>query len=816
MRAGVRCGRFRTLARMRADLHLHSKASGPAAEWLFRRIGLPESYSEPASLHDLARERGMDVFTLTDRDTLDGCLAIAGRPGVILGEEVTAQFPEDRTKVRVLVWGLDEGDHREIQRHRENIYDLQRFLDQRGLAHAVAHPLHDGDGRLRVAHLEKLILLFRHFEGINGSRDALTSEVARCIFSGLTREKIEALANLHGITPTHDRAWEKAFIGGSSDGSGIFAAGAWTETESATNAKEFLAEIRAGRCKAGGAGGTPLAHAHGLYGSVFRFASEKFAGFDGGGLVGKAFSRFMEGENPTEFSFGEKLGFLAQGIVNGQIFELAKPKRASLWKQFSTTFRDSELQTVLAQATANIAEPERRAFITACLFADRLLYRFFSSFVKKLSGGKLIEAVQDVSMLAPVALSLAPYFTAFRRLAPDRAWLGEVSQAFTGGMAPPLRNTKRAWFTDTLEDVNGVATTIRRMTAACVENGDPLTVVTSRGASTLTGIPLQNFEPVGEFELPEYELQKLSFPPLLKILDFIQRENFTELIISTPGPVGLTALLAARLLGLRTAGIYHTDFPQYVRILTDDRSWETLTWSFMRWFYAQMDTIWVNSESYRQSWIDRGLSAEKLRILPRGLDTQLYRADRRSPDFWPKRGAVVGSAVLLYVGRISKEKNLDVIVASWERLKIAGKEAGAPQMSLAFVGDGPFLSELRLRIPDAIFTGYLAGETLAQAFASADVFLFPSTTDTFGNVVIEAQACGLPCIVSNVGGPKDLVAQNGTGIITRGLDVDDFTAAVARLVRNPALRAEMGAAAAKSVASRDWRDAARRWWDATL
>jgi glycosyltransferase involved in cell wall biosynthesis len=292
------------------------------------------------------------------------------------------------------------------------------------------------------------------------------------------------------------------------------------------------------------------------------------------------------------------------------------------------------------------------------------------------------------------------------------------------------------------------------------------------------------------------------------MLDYLQREGFTEMIISTPGPVGLTALLAARLLGLRTAGIYHTDFPQYVRILTDDKSWETLTWTFMKWFYSQMDVVWVNSESYRRSWIDRGMPESKLRILPRGLDTQLFRVERRSADFWIQRGIPSGATVLLYVGRISREKNLEVIVSAWERLR-------RPELALAFVGDGPYLPELKRIVPDATFTGYLTGEELAGAFASADVFLFPSTTDTFGNVVIEALACGLPCVVSDVGGPKDLVASGVTGFVTRGLDAADFTRAVSQLVDDVALRAKMRDASAKAVSHRDWCDAARRFWAST-
>ena len=186
--------------------------------------------------------------------------------------------------------------------------------------------------------------------------------------------------------------------------------------------------------------------------------------------------------------------------------------------------------------------------------------------------------------------------------------------------------------------MNGVANTIRRLTAACVADGHDLTVVTSRSKIHITDIPIKNFAPIGEFELPEYELQKLSFPPILQMIDYIQREGFTELIIRTPGPIGLTALLAAKMLGLRTSGIYHTDFPQYIRILTDDNFLETLTWNYMKWFYEQLDLFYVNSEGYRRAWIDRGIAAEKMRILPRGLDTTLFHPSRRDPAFWQKHG----------------------------------------------------------------------------------------------------------------------------------------------------------------------------------
>jgi glycosyltransferase involved in cell wall biosynthesis len=796
---------------VKADLHLHSKFSDRSPEWIFRRAGLPASYSEPRELYRLLRERGMDFVTITDNQRIDGCLAIAELPGVFISEQIGARFPEDRCEIQLLVWGLNEAQHRDLLALRENIYDVQRYLGEAQLAHSVAHPLRRADDRLGAAHIEKLVLLFRHFETINGLRDARLGELARELFTALTPEKIDDLANKHGLAPTHAEAWKKAFTGGSDDHGGMSPGCAWTECADATSAADFLAAIRAGRCEARGRGGCPLTVSHGLYNNLRCFIAAKFSSADSESLIGKAFSRFMEGEDPTEFSWTEKLGFIAQGIASGKIFELAKPANASLWKQFAATFSESDVKSLLARETDGIAEPERRAFVIANFFANRLAFRFFTTFVRQLSSGNIIEAIREVSMLAPILATLAPYLYAFASQMPNRSWLREVSIALTGRTPAPLANTKRGWFTDTLEDVNGVTNTIRKLTAAVVADGHELTVVTSRSVVELTGIPIKNFAPIGEFELPEYELQKLSFPPILEIIDYIERESFTELIISTPGPIGLTALLAAKMLGLRTSGIYHTDFPQYVRILTDDSMLETLTWKFMKWFYAQLDVIFVNSESYRRAWIDRGIPAGRLRILPRGLDTSLFQPSRRAPGFWEKHGIARGRTVLLYVGRVSKEKDLDVIVSMWGKLNDA-----AQRRALVFVGDGPYTKELRALLPEAVFTGYLAGIDLARAFASADVFLFPSTTDTFGNVILEALACGVPCIVSDRGGPKDLIAHGSTGFVTRALDVEDFTRAVRQLLADPALRQSMSVEAHRSVLDRDWGEAGRRFWAETM
>ncbi|CAN5596041.1 glycosyltransferase [soil metagenome] len=796
----------------RCDLHLHSKFSDRSEDWLFRRFDFPDSFSDPKELYARAKAAGMDFVTITDHDRIEGCLEISTFPDAFISEQVTTYFPQDPCKIGILVWGISEAQHAEISRLRENIFHLQTFLQEAEIAHAVAHPLYSINGKLTTAHLERLILLFRHFEGINGLRDALLSDLARHILTQLTPERIDEFAERHHLAPTHPEAWKKVLIGGSDDHGGLFVGSASTETPAASSPDELLEHIRAGRCTALGEGGTPLVLSHGFYNTLARFIQDRFHARLGGsaGLVEKMFSRFMEGRDPTEFTLGEKAGFIAQGVLSGKLFELAKPANISLWRELSGYFAQPEVKARLLQETAEVVEPERRTFIMANAASEQLAFRFFEKFMEQITAGKVIESIQALAGITPILVVLAPYIYAFHSQAPSRRWLREVCRDFTGAIPPVLQNNRRAWFTDTLEDVNGVSTTIRKMAAEARAAGKELVVVTSRGELTLDGLPIRNFKPIGEFELPEYELQKLSFPPILQMLDYIQRENFSEIIISTPGPIGLTALLAGKMLNLETSGIYHTDFPQYIRILTEDSFLESLAWKYMHWFYSQLDTIFVNSEQYRQSWIERGIAPNKLKILPRGLDTHLFTPARSDPAFWKQFGGAGPGVRLLFVGRVSREKDLDILVQAFHQLR----DDHVP-VQLSIVGHGPYSAALAKMMPEACYTGYLSGTELAKAYASSDIFVFPSTTDTFGNVIIEAQAAGLPVVVSDLGGPRELVTEGVNGLITKALDVADFRDAIRRLVEDEQLRKSMSAAARRSVEDRSWPSAFRKFWEMT-
>jgi glycosyltransferase involved in cell wall biosynthesis len=236
------------------------------------------------------------------------------------------------------------------------------------------------------------------------------------------------------------------------------------------------------------------------------------------------------------------------------------------------------------------------------------------------------------------------------------------------------------------------------------------------------------------------------------------------------------------------AGTYHTDIPQYVRSLTNDEFLEQAAWSYMVWFYNQMEDVMVPSMGTREQLLARGLPAHKMKPLPRWVDTDQFTPDRKTPRYWEERGLATG-VKLLYVGRVSREKSLELLTEVFRELVDSGADVG-----LVIIGDGPYRQEMETTLTayPALFTGYLHGEDLQNGYASADLFVFPSATDTFGNVVLEAQASGLPVIVSDAGGPRELMVEGETGTIFQAGSKDALVAAIRRLTGNRLLLAEMG------------------------
>jgi glycosyltransferase involved in cell wall biosynthesis len=376
---------------------------------------------------------------------------------------------------------------------------------------------------------------------------------------------------------------------------------------------------------------------------------------------------------------------------------------------------------------------------------------------------------------------ISPYYLAFHHQHKGKELIRELTKALPE-MHVSEAPEKIALFTDTLDEINGVAITIKRLISTARSRGVEMTVITAGvdGTDAVEGV--KKFPSVGDFVLPEYPELKLNFPPILDVMDFIEREGFTRIHISTPGTVGLLGLLIARMMNIPVAGTYHTDIPQYVRSLTDDEFLEQAAWSYMIWFYGQMEEVMVPSAGTREQLLSRGLPQERMKPLPRWVDTEAYSPEMRNPSFWESRGIGLGRVVLLYVGRVSREKGLEMLVDAFRELVEAGSA-----IALAVIGDGPYREEMEASLSGfpVLFTGYLEGEQLQRGYASADLFVFPSATDTFGNVVLEAQASGLPVIVSDEGGPCELMVDGETGVVFRAGSKNALVSALNFLLSDP-------------------------------
>ncbi len=732
---------------------------------------------EPAEIYRRCRVAGMDYVTISDHNCIRGALEIADLPGVFISSELTTYFPEDRCKIHCLVSGITARQFDDLQDARDNIYDLRTYLVENRIIHTIAHPLYRVNDRLTTMHVEKLLVLFNRFEGINGARDPRACATARAILGALDADMLAKMADRHGLEPDGDRAWEKWLTGGSDDHSGLYPAGAYTETPAATTVFDYLEHLRAGRHAPGGCGGSSLKLANSLLHIAKEYVNERLAGGGSGtNLIRVMLSNFSEktDEVPVSPVKSAVRRLMAPMVKRHRLRQMSAPERM-LVEDFVTISRqmDSPDENALSH-DARYDMVSRLAHAFSFLFVNRC--------AEKIKDGELMGAVQALASLSPVLIGITPYLTAFATQHKDRPFLQTLCETFPEGRTAVSGTGGRAWITDTFSDVNGVAKTIHKLAGLSHAAGKAITVLTAMDSPGKCEFPTVNFTPVGAFQMPAYPELTLSMPPVLDVVRHIEQQDYESLIISTPGPMGLAGLLAARLLKIPVKGIYHTDFPHYVETWTDDAAMGELTKQYMRWFYRRMETIFAPTKAYVETLADLGFDRRVLTVMPRGVDLNDFNPSFRQERFWERYGLEQVPFTYVYVGRVSSEKNIDVMLEAHRFLR----DGGCP-VALAVVGDGPDLERLKAEYgttPGLVFTGYLHGQELATAYASADALVFPSMSDTFGNVVLEAHASGLPAIVSDKGGPQEIVRAFDSGIVSDARTAAPLAAAMRNMAED--------------------------------
>jgi glycosyltransferase involved in cell wall biosynthesis/predicted metal-dependent phosphoesterase TrpH len=723
----------------RADMHVHSTASELSKLGIQRSLQLPECATPPEEVYELAKRRGMDFVTITDHDTIDGVLAIADRPDVFISEELTVGFKGERQAVHVLCYGITPGDHEWLQAHNDDVEACAEYLHAGGLTAALAHPFYAVAAPLTARHRRRLAQLFPIWETRNGSR---AKELNLPAF---------VYIETHGGTA----------IGGSDDHAGIDIGRTFTETPPAADPTEFLAHIRAGNAAAFGDQGSAAKWTHAAMALAIR-------SLDGGAATARP--------NPAAvLEIVERVmreGNAREGVTRG----------------------DLGGQDALALLRAWLAEVgvDDGPGLVRRLQDGELTHRDLSRRARQIHERKLAEAVQGAvsavgrdrhpdlhtpaMALFDACLPAIPYAAAGAFLQREQRKLGR-----TDSDVPRV-----AIVADGIGSVHGVSRTLEQIRDRGVPGCEIEVIGTDPGVD-------RRLSSVCELQTPFYEGLTMGVPSLGTLVATLSDGRYDLVHVTSPGPAGIGAWMLARVLELPVIGSYHTELAAYAALRSGQAQLGAVALAGLSAFYSGCRLVLSPSEASDARVAALGIGEERIRRWERGVDLSRFGPDHRDAEMLP------GEVNILYAGRLSREKGIDLLA---EAFLIAHERD--PRLHLVLAGGGPEETELRERLGKrATFLGWLEADALPAVYASADAFLFASSTDTFGQVVLEAQASGLPVVAVDRGGPSTLIETGVSGLLAEP-DPRALAAALLAVTSSPLLAERLRRSAVAAVVGRTW------------
>jgi glycosyltransferase involved in cell wall biosynthesis/predicted metal-dependent phosphoesterase TrpH len=724
----------------RVDLHCHSTASETSKLGVQRAVGLPECATPPHEVYELAKQRGMDFVTITDHDTIDGCLELAHLPDVFVSEELTAWFRGEQQAVHVLCFDITPDDHAWLQAHARDVELIAAYLQEREIACALAHPFYAVAAPLTPRHRRRLAQLFPVWEVRNGAR----------------APELNAPAAVY--VETHGGIG----VAGSDDHAGVDVGRTFTQASAAATPREFLAHLRAGRVTA-----------HGKQGSAAKWAHAAIA------LAVRALG--TAGDEPPDpaavLAMAERVlleGDARSGAVGIGLGPEDGRRLVRAW--LDSVGLELDARELLARLQAedfshsDLARHARRAH-------ERRLAHAVERAVAPAGG---------VANIGTAALELFAACTPVVPYVPAQAFLARERAKLLARESDPIRV---ALVADGVGTMHGVTHTLEQIRERGLVGHEVEVVGTDRNVD-------RRLATVAEVDVPFYPGLQVGVPSLSSVAEMLAEGRYDLVHLVSPGPAGIAAALMARLLGLPVVGSYHTELATYARLRSADPHVEVAMGAVLAAFYGQCGIVLSPSHAADRSLAQLGIPAERIGRWDRGVDLQRFSPTRRDPERDPAREDEI---LVLYAGRLTREKGLDLLADAF--LHAHARER---RLRLLLAGGGPEEDALRDRLGEcATFFGWQRGDALARTYANADVFLFASETDTFGQVVLEAQASGLPVLAVDAGGPRELIAHGRTGLLAPP-EPEALGDCLVTLARRPALRERLATAALDAVRDRSW------------
>ncbi len=376
-------------------------------------------------------------------------------------------------------------------------------------------------------------------------------------------------------------------------------------------------------------------------------------------------------------------------------------------------------------------------------------------------------------------------------------------KGYTMTMKQPARQLRVAYFAGTMRPGHdGVTRVLYRLIDALKHQG-----IESVFFSPI--VPDWKDQPVPMYEVPSvtfplYKDYRLPVPGYKHFERELRRFHPDLLHINSPCPLGHAAVHYGQKFGIPVVATYHTHFPSYAKYYRID-ALEAASWMYFRKLYNGCDRVYVPSRPVMEELSAHGFSS--VQFLPHGVDPETFNPCYRS-EAWRAQHGLQGKTVLLFAGRLVWEKDLRTLARTYARIT-----ARHPEVVFALAGEGPVREELHQMMPQALFLGHQTGEDLSRAYASSDIFVFPSTTETFGNVTLEAMASGLPPVCAKEGGAYGFVEHGVTGMLAAPRDPQDLATQIEFLLDHPDRRQEMGSAACTFAQEQSWEKIFQRLFE---
>ncbi len=555
-------------------------------------------------------------------------------------------------------------------------------------------------------------------------------------------------------------------IGGSDDHAGIDVGRTFTETPRARTAQEFLANIRAGDASAHGQQGSAAKWAHAAMALTIRSLGDGDApARPDPASVLKIVERVMRegdarhGSGSADLEAKDALALLRAWLL-----------------AMDLDVDEHKLLTQLQDGELGHGDLDRRA--------RRVHERKLAAVVHDTVAGIERGAIADGTALAlfDACIPAIPYAAAAAFLGREKARL-----ARSDGDRPRV-----ALVADGIGSMHGVTHTLQQIRAHGVRGFDVEVIGTDADVD-------RRLSAVAEIDVPFYPGLEIGVPAVPAIVDALAEGRYDIVHVCSPGPAGIGAWLIARVLELPRVGSYHTELAAYAALRSGHAEIEPLANWGLSMFYGACDVVLSPSRASDERLGELGIPPERIHRWDRGVDLNRFDPAHRDEQLLP------GEINLLYAGRLSSEKGVDLLADAF--LEAHRRD---PRLHLALAGGGPEEELLRARLGEhATFLGWLSGDALACAYASADAFLFASSTETFGQVVLEAQASGLPVVAVDRGGPACLIEHGETGLLAAP-EVNALADAVVSVTGTPLLAERISRGALAAVRGRSWEAALDR------